>query len=108
MGRLYFLALILTSPTRMLQSSEWLWNLQNQVGFIVNKDPQIRNDLIAADMQKMVKGLRLLTHPDPCVEAFQQQTGEWVILTAGELHLEVREHYFYLMVVKLIVNFRGA
>ena len=90
----------------MLQSSEWLWNLQNQVSFIINTDSQI--DLIAADMQKMVKGLRLLTHSDPCVEAFQQQTGEWVILTAGELHLEVGEHSFYLVVVKLIVNFRGA
>ena len=39
----------------------------------------------------MVKGLRVLTHSDPCVEAFQQQTGEWVILTAGELHLKVKK-----------------
>jgi len=56
----------------------------------------------------MVKGLRLLAHSDPCVEAFQQQTGEWVILTAGELHLEVREHHSYLMLVNLSVNFRDA
>ncbi len=92
----------------MLQSSEWLWNLQNQVSFIVNKDSRIRSNRIAADMQKMVKGLRLLAHSDPCVEAFQQQTGEWVILTAGELHLEVREHHSYLMLVNLSVNFRDA
>ena len=88
-GPLPFL-LLLTSPIRMLRSSEWLWNLQNQVSFLVRKTLQIQTDHNAADMQKMIKGLRLLTHSDPCVEAFQQQTGEWVILTAGELHLEVR------------------
>jgi len=43
-----------------------------------------------ADMQKLVNGLKLLSQSDPCVETFQQQTGEHVILTAGELHLEVR------------------
>jgi ribosome assembly protein 1 len=40
-------------------------------------------------MQKLVRGLKLLSQSDPCVESFQQQTGEHVILTAGELHLEV-------------------
>jgi len=42
-----------------------------------------------ADMPKIVAGLKLLSQSDPCVETFQQQTGEHVILTAGELHLEV-------------------
>lgn len=42
-----------------------------------------------ADMPKLVNGLKLLSQSDPCVETFQQQTGEHVILTAGELHLEV-------------------
>ncbi|KAJ7134421.1 P-loop containing nucleoside triphosphate hydrolase protein [Mycena epipterygia] len=41
-----------------------------------------------ADMQKLVNGLKLLSQSDPCVETFQQQTGEYVILTAGELHFE--------------------
>ena len=41
------------------------------------------------DMPKLVSGLKLLSQSDPCVETFQQQTGEHVILTAGELHLEV-------------------
>ncbi|KAH7926455.1 P-loop containing nucleoside triphosphate hydrolase protein [Leucogyrophana mollusca] len=41
-----------------------------------------------ADMPKLVAGLKLLAQADPCVETFQQQTGEHVILTAGELHLE--------------------
>ncbi|KAG8979878.1 Cytoplasmic GTPase/eEF2-like protein (ribosomal biogenesis), partial [Tulasnella sp. 427] len=41
-----------------------------------------------SDLPKLVKGLRLLNQADPCVETFQQETGEYVILTAGELHLE--------------------
>jgi translation elongation factor EF-G len=40
-------------------------------------------------MPKLIKGLKLLSQADPCVETFQQKTGEHVILTAGELHLEV-------------------
>lgn len=48
-------------------------------------------------MPKLVTGLSLLAQADPCVETFQQQTGEHVILTAGELHLEVRLAFtFYL------------
>lgn len=41
-----------------------------------------------ADMPKLVNGLKLLSQSDPCVETFQQKTGEHVILAAGELHLE--------------------
>lgn len=41
-----------------------------------------------ADLSKLVHGLKLLSQSDPCVETFQQQTGEHVIVTAGELHLE--------------------
>jgi ribosome assembly protein 1 len=40
-------------------------------------------------MPKLIRGMKLLSHADPCVETFQQSTGEHVILTAGELHLEV-------------------
>lgn len=46
-------------------------------------------------MQKLVNGLKLLSQSDPCVETFQQQTGEHVILTAGELHLEVQPLSFH-------------
>lgn len=42
-----------------------------------------------ADLVKLVHGLKLLSQSDPCVETFQQRTGEHVIVTAGELHLEV-------------------
>ncbi len=40
-------------------------------------------------LPKLIRGLKLLAQADPCVETFQQHTGEHVILTAGELHLEV-------------------
>lgn len=43
----------------------------------------------AAEMSRLVEGLRLLNQADPCVETLVQETGEHVILTAGELHLEV-------------------
>ncbi|KAK4146141.1 ribosome assembly protein 1 [Dichotomopilus funicola] len=41
-----------------------------------------------ADLDKMIKGLHLLVHSDPCAEYEQFATGEHVLLTAGELHLE--------------------
>ena len=46
-----------------------------------------------ADMPKLVEGLRLLNQADSCVETLVQETGEHVILTAGELHLEVSGLY---------------
>jgi ribosome assembly protein 1 len=56
-----------------------------------------------ADMAKMIKGLKLLSQADPFVEVFQQQTGEWVILGAGELHLEVIISSFKRKSVKYII-----
>ncbi|KAK0623489.1 P-loop containing nucleoside triphosphate hydrolase protein [Immersiella caudata] len=41
-----------------------------------------------ADLDKMIKGLHLLVQSDPCAEYEQFSTGEHVLLTAGELHLE--------------------
>ncbi|KAF2087831.1 elongation factor 2 [Saccharata proteae CBS 121410] len=40
------------------------------------------------DLDKMVKGLKLLEQSDPCAEYELLESGEHVILTAGELHLE--------------------
>ena len=40
------------------------------------------------DLDKMVRGLHLLQQADPAVEYEQLESGEHVILTAGELHLE--------------------
>ncbi|KAL2262125.1 hypothetical protein VTK26DRAFT_2392 [Humicola hyalothermophila] len=41
-----------------------------------------------ADLDKMIRGLHLLVHSDPCAEYEQFASGEHVLLTAGELHLE--------------------
>lgn len=41
-----------------------------------------------ADLDKMINGLRLLVQSDPCAEYEQFSSGEHVLLTAGELHLE--------------------
>jgi translation elongation factor EF-G len=48
------------------------------------------------DLPKLVEGLRLLNQADPCVEVLVQETGEHVILTAGELHLEVSKEALFL------------
>lgn len=42
-----------------------------------------------SDMQSLLDGLKLLTQADPCAEVLIQDTGEIILLTAGELHLEV-------------------
>lgn len=41
-----------------------------------------------SDLDKMIRGLRLLEQADPAVVYEQLESGEHVILTAGELHLE--------------------
>ncbi|PYH87987.1 ribosome assembly protein 1 [Aspergillus ellipticus CBS 707.79] len=41
-----------------------------------------------ADLNKMITGLRLLEQSDPCAQYEVLPSGEHVILTAGELHLE--------------------
>ncbi|XP_071508602.1 elongation factor-like GTPase 1 [Diadema antillarum] len=41
-----------------------------------------------ADMQALIQGMKLLNQADPCVEVFLQETGEHVIVAAGEVHLE--------------------
>ncbi|WVR07229.1 hypothetical protein IAU60_004270 [Kwoniella sp. DSM 27419] len=41
-----------------------------------------------SDMNKLIRGLQILNQADPCAEYLVQETGEHVIITAGELHLE--------------------
>jgi len=62
------------------------------VYFAVNRSPFFI--AFTAEMSKLVEGLRLLNQADPCVETLVQATGEHVILTAGELHLEVSHAAF--------------
>lgn len=42
----------------------------------------------ASEMPQLVKGMRLLNQADPCVEVLIQETGEHVLVTAGEVHLQ--------------------
>ena len=41
-----------------------------------------------ADLERMIAGLKMLEQSDPCALYEQLESGEHVILTAGELHLE--------------------
>lgn len=43
---------------------------------------------IAACMDSLERGLKLLYQSDPCVEVLVQDTGEHVIIAAGEVHLQ--------------------
>ncbi|KAH9492468.1 Elongation factor-like GTPase 1 [Bulinus truncatus] len=67
----------------------------------------------ACDMGALVLGLKLLNQADPCVEVRIQETGEHVIIAAGEVHLQrciddIRERYgkIEVNVSKPIVPFR--
>lgn len=59
------------------------------------------NNLTLVDLPKLVEGLRLLNQADPCVEVLVQETGEHVILTAGELHLEVCSPHARCLLLRL-------
>uniref|UniRef100_A0A023F2G3 Ribosome assembly protein 1 n=1 Tax=Triatoma infestans TaxID=30076 RepID=A0A023F2G3_TRIIF len=41
-----------------------------------------------SDLPALIKGLKLLNQADACVQVFVQETGEHVLVTAGEVHLE--------------------
>uniref|UniRef100_A0A4W3GUI6 Elongation factor-like 1 n=1 Tax=Callorhinchus milii TaxID=7868 RepID=A0A4W3GUI6_CALMI len=41
-----------------------------------------------SEMLQLVRGMRLLNQADPCVEVLVQETGEHVLVTAGEVHLQ--------------------
>merc|ERR1712166_889849 len=43
----------------------------------------------AADLPKLVNGLRLLSKSDPLVQCYTEESGEHVIAGCGELHIEI-------------------
>jgi len=43
----------------------------------------------AADLPKLVEGLKRLSKSDPMVQIFSEESGEHIIAGAGELHLEI-------------------
>ena len=63
----------------------------NLAGVSMAAKPIVRVALEPAwpgDLDKMINGLKLLVQSDPCAEYEQFESGEHVLLTAGELHLE--------------------
>ncbi|XP_057380327.1 elongation factor-like GTPase 1 [Daphnia carinata] len=40
------------------------------------------------EMPELIKGLKLLNQADPCVQVVLQESGEHVLVTAGEVHLQ--------------------
>ncbi|CAL8574101.1 Cytoplasmic GTPase/eEF2-like protein (ribosomal bioproteinsis) [Xanthoria parietina] len=63
----------------------------NLAGVSMGSQPIVRVALEPTnpgDLDKMIKGMRLLEQSDPCAVYEVLESGEHVILTAGELHLE--------------------
>ncbi|KAF2104817.1 P-loop containing nucleoside triphosphate hydrolase protein [Rhizodiscina lignyota] len=63
----------------------------NLAGMNMGGAPIVRVALEPAwpgDLDKMIRGLKMLVQSDPCAEYEVLENGEHVILTAGELHLE--------------------
>ena len=63
----------------------------NLAGVNMGSQPIVRVALEPAnpaDLEKMIRGMKLLEQSDPCAQYEVLESGEHVILTAGELHLE--------------------
>ena len=63
----------------------------NLAGVSMGGQPIVRvalEPLHPSDLGKMIAGMRLLEQSDPCARYEVMESGEHVILTAGELHLE--------------------
>lgn len=63
----------------------------NLAGVNMGSQPIVRVALEPAnttDLDKMIRGMKLLEQSDPCAQYEVLESGEHVILTAGELHLE--------------------
>jgi len=56
------------------------------------------------DMPKLVKGLKLLNQADACVQVSMAPTGEHVITTLGEVHVEKCVHDLEQSYAKIKVN----
>lgn len=63
----------------------------NLAGMNMGSQPIVRvalEPVNPVDLEKMIRGMRLLEQSDPCAQYEVLESGEHVILTAGELHLE--------------------
>jgi elongation factor 2 len=72
-----------------LTSSETAHNMKVMkfsVSPVVQVAVEVKN---AADLPKLVEGLKRLSKSDPCVQTWIAETGEHIVAGAGELHLEI-------------------
>jgi elongation factor 2 len=72
-----------------LTTSETAHNLKVMkfsVSPVVQRSVEVKN---AADLPKLVEGLKRLSKSDPCVLTMINESGEHVVAGAGELHLEI-------------------
>ncbi|KAL9133426.1 MAG: hypothetical protein Q9175_005389, partial [Cornicularia normoerica] len=63
----------------------------NLAGVSMGSQPIVRvalEPVNPVDLEKLIRGMRLLEQSDPCAQYEVLESGEHVILTAGELHLE--------------------
>ena len=63
----------------------------NLAGVNLGSQPIVRvalEPIDPADLETMIRGMKLLEQSDPCAQYEVLESGEHVILTAGELHLE--------------------
>ena len=44
--------------------------------------------VLLGDMNALVRGMKLLNQSDPIVEILVQETGDLVVIAAGEVHLQ--------------------
>uniref|UniRef100_A0A672K245 Elongation factor-like 1 n=1 Tax=Sinocyclocheilus grahami TaxID=75366 RepID=A0A672K245_SINGR len=59
-------------------------------GFLIQEliDLSTQMCVCVGEMPKLVRGMRLLNQANPCAEVLIQETGEHVLVTAGEVHLQ--------------------
>ncbi|KAI0328500.1 eukaryotic translation elongation factor 2 [Cubamyces sp. BRFM 1775] len=72
-----------------LTSSETAHNMKVMkfsVSPVVQVAVEVKN---AADLPKLVEGLKRLSKSDPCVQTMISENGEHIVAGAGELHLEI-------------------
>ncbi|RSH81559.1 Cytoplasmic GTPase/eEF2-like protein (ribosomal bioproteinsis) [Saitozyma podzolica] len=90
-GKVFRNATLWAPDAAGIKSEEIPKTMINLAGVSMQAAPIVRVALEPenpSDMPKLVRGLQILNQADPCAEYLVQETGEHVILTAGELHLE--------------------
>jgi len=68
------------------ETSHNLKVMKFSVSPVVQRSVEVKN---AADLPKLVEGLKRLSKSDPCVLTYISPSGEHVVAGAGELHLEI-------------------